>query len=176
MECKKCGKKIDEKDNVCRFCGEVLNKERLEKIVPKNCPKCGDVIKNDEVFCKNCGFKFIKNPNSVENNENQNPEESKKGRNLSLIALALIIISYLTSNLTITFIGGIVGVILLVYSNIKYPNNKETKAISKGIIISLIVSLVLFIICLFFFLRWTSIIADGCQGSRSEMTHVHSKN
>lgn len=162
MNCRNCGKKIDEKDNVCRFCGEVLNEERLKKIVPKYCYNCGRLIQNDEIFCKTCGTKFIKSPNSVEKQENS--EETRKGRNLSLIALALILASFSCGVPEITFICMPIGIIILVYSNIKYPNNETTKSISKGLFITLILLLFFLIITMYTCIRGASIIADGCQG------------
>ena len=138
----------------------------------KVCTKCGTENNSDATICKSCGrvlYKNLKQEEMVEetNLDNNNLEikenDVKTGNIIGIISLVLffvfgiifpIVNDYLkivslNSNhifVYIPLISLILGIILMVYGMIKFPNNKLIKITFGIITASIILGIILFII------------------------------
>lgn len=57
MNCKKCGRPVNEGAKFCRKCGSEIVFES-ESIEGNTCPKCGNSLEENASFCNNCGHKL----------------------------------------------------------------------------------------------------------------------
>ena len=130
----------------------------------KKCLNCGTVNTGNSVFCVNCGTRLDSNTPSVSDRvENTNLDNSDKAANkLGIISLILYLVgsgalTSLTfvlsddySNYLSSLFGfcPLVGIVLMIYGRIKYPNNRLLKIVMWVIIVIIILEIILFILFL----------------------------
>ena len=138
----------------------------------KVCTNCGTENNSEATICKSCGrvlYKNLKQEEMVEetNLENNNLEikenDAKTGNIIGIISLVLFfgigiifpivdesleIVSYNSNHIFfyIPLISLILGIILMVYGRIKFPDNKIIKFAFGIITASIILGIILFII------------------------------
>lgn len=55
MNCKECGKKLEDETNFCKYCGAEQNEMKNNT---KKCPYCNEELEEDALFCEHCGKKI----------------------------------------------------------------------------------------------------------------------
>lgn len=78
MRCLSCGSEIDEKFNLCPYCGETIRKKTI-------CKKCGANIEQDYQVCPYCGEKQFVNQHITppeKNNEQPTVTQPSKNENI----------------------------------------------------------------------------------------------
>lgn len=154
------------------------------------CSHCGTKIEEGNSFCTNCGAKIDNNTeinNNATNNENSNnvtnttpiPQEQKDYSEAKIMCIASVILTYFSTGILavisqavpmlqklLTSIAGlcpVAGIILLIMVRVKYPEYKPGKVIMWVYIISLIVSIIAFILlAAFCYMICSSIDTSGC--------------
>lgn len=150
------------------------------------CSHCGTKIESGNSFCTNCGAKIDGN-NNTPNNDNVNnvantttiQQETKDYSQARIMCIASVVLTYFSSVILavvsqvlpileklLTSLAGlcpIAGVILLIIVRVKYPEYKPGKVIMWVYIISLIVSIIAFILlAAFCYMICSSIDTSGC--------------
>ena len=131
------------------------------------CTNCGAKLEEDSKFCTNCGAKLeskTENIQKVENPTITEEEANKKANKFCIISLVLNIVIpiiqtiimllgfYKENNYIISLLVGLlylaepVGLALMIYVRVKYPNNKFGKILMWIYIIEFIIGVILAIV------------------------------
>lgn len=125
----------------------------------KKCPNCGTRNNIISLYCSTCGKQLDKKNiiNNTQNiiNTNKNIINDKKGNILAIISFIIcyIGISYVPfistelteNNSIIIFICPLLGIVLMIFGRIKYPNNIYLKILMWLIIAGIIFHLMIYI-------------------------------
>ena len=141
MYCPNCGEKMEEKDNFCIKCGTPKNNTiGVESNIP-NTQISSTSINNGQ-----------QKPIKV---DNISEEDNRKANLICTISLILTygyslfskLISYGNSNISEIFdsfagLAPLIGLVLMIYARVKYPNNKFAKVLMWIYIINVIIAIV----------------------------------
>ena len=135
--CTKCGKKLNEHELICSKCGNTI----YNTIEDYHQEKENNEKESDQYDT----YKYHHQKNS----EYGPPEDKSKSRVLTLIAIAILILSVLGGPI-IFFIGIVVSITILLYIAMKYPKSKSANSL-----LATISAAVLVIILMFFHFLYT---------------------
>lgn len=138
------------------------------------CTNCGKKLEENEIICQNCGNNSLTSNNNIQNKNNIqtiSEEDNKKANKLSILSIILFIspeILILLSDLIEKIINNqkiimlitniftslytlapLAALTLLIYTRIKYPENKRSKILLILMIIIIIIYIIASIIMLF---------------------------